>query len=136
MLRRYADRSVDKKLPRARMPKLLWRADCLLRKDEFLEPLGEEFSTKMGRPTMPLERFLRLMFLRSHYRWSYEQLLQEVSSTPCLQRFCRLGAGERMPHPTTLSKLANKIGPAKVQKVLGSAAARLGVERSESSCFA
>ncbi len=77
----------------------------LLDDPRFFEPLRRWFDPCHGRPSIPMETYLRLMFLKYRYRLGYETLCAEVSGSLSWLRFCRIPLGERAPHPTTLMKL-------------------------------
>jgi IS5 family transposase len=62
-----------------------------------------------------METYLRLMFLKFRYRLGYESLCREVSDSITWRRFCRIGLGGSVPHPTTLMKLTTRCGAAAVQ---------------------
>ena len=64
-----------------------------------------------GRPTIPLETFVRLMVLKRRYRWGYRTLVAEVSDSIHLRRFCRISLTERVPDESTVRKLTRRIGP-------------------------
>jgi hypothetical protein len=61
-----------------------------------------------------MEVYLRLMFLKFHYRLGYESLCREVADSITWRRFCRIGLDGRVPHPTTLMKLTTRCGSAAV----------------------
>src|ERR1044072_6825989 len=42
-----------------------------------------------GRPTIPMDRFVRLMIVKARSGWGYESLVREVSDSLHLRRFCR-----------------------------------------------
>lgn len=109
MLRFFSPRTL---LPEARLPQPLCRLDRKLSRWEFLEPFRAWFTEKAGRPTVPMEIFLRLMFLRYHYGWSYERLVAAVAETDYLRRFCRISIGDEVPHSTTVMRLARRCGDA------------------------
>jgi transposase, IS5 family len=81
----------------------------------------------MGRPSIPMETYLRLMFLRFRYRLGYESLCREVADSISWQRFARIPLGTRVPHPTTLMKITTRCGDVAVaglnEAVLAKAAA-------------
>jgi IS5 family transposase len=83
-----------------------WMAD-----ERFFEPYRQRFRTRMGRPTVPVETYLRLMYLKHRYRLGYELLVREVTDSLHWRRFCHLALDAPVPHPTTLSKLTRKYGP-------------------------
>lgn len=84
--------------------------DDLLDDPRFFEPLRRWFDPCHGRPSIPMETYLRLMFLKYRYRLGYETLCAEVSDSLSWLRFCRIPLGERAPHPSTLMKLTTRIG--------------------------
>ena len=57
----------------------------------------------LGRPSRPVECYLRLMFLKYRYRLGFETLCAEVSDSISWRRFCRTPLGGTAPHPTTLT---------------------------------
>jgi IS5 family transposase len=76
----------------------------------FFAPFARYFDARIGRPSIPMETFLRLMFLKFRYRLGYESLCREVSDSISWQRFCRIPFGTRVPHPTTLMKITTRCG--------------------------
>jgi IS5 family transposase len=92
------------------MPAELRRVDALLDDDRFFEPYVEFFHASLGRPSIPIETYLRLMFLKSRYRLGFETLCREVTDSITWQRFCRIPLGGRVPHPTTLMKITTRCG--------------------------
>ena len=88
----------------------LARVDVLLDDPVFFEPFVAFFDARQGRPSIPMETYLRLMFLKFRYRLGYETLCPEVTDSISWQRFCRIPLGTRVPHPTTLMKITTKCG--------------------------
>src|ERR1700712_493441 len=68
------------------------------------------FDPRIGRPSTPMETYLRLMFLKFRYLLGYESLCREVSDSITWRRFCRIGLDGAVPHPTTLMKLTTRCG--------------------------
>jgi IS5 family transposase len=99
------------------LPAELARVDHLLDDPAFWEPFRAHFDTVIGRPSVPIETYLRLMFLKFRYRLGYELLCREVADSISWQRFCRIPLGGRVPHPTTLVKLTRRVGPAAVAQL-------------------
>jgi IS5 family transposase len=64
----------------------------------------------LGRPSVPIETYLRLMFLKYRYRLGFEPLCREVADSISWQRFCRIPLGTATPHPTTLMKITTRSG--------------------------
>ncbi|KUK52678.1 MAG: transposase [Desulfotomaculum sp. 46_296] len=55
-----------------------------------MQPFIERFNTKRGRPTLPAERYLRLMYLKRRYQLGYESLIKEVGDSITWRSFCRI----------------------------------------------
>ena len=89
----------------------LTAVDESLADDRFFEPYRQRFRTLIGRPTVPVETYLRLMYLKHRYRLGYELLVREVTDSLHWRRFCHLALDVPVPHSTTLSKLTRKYGP-------------------------
>jgi len=92
------------------MPAELVRVDSLLDDGRFFAPYREFFHARLGRPSIPIETYLRLMFLKFRYRLGYESLCREVSDSIMWRRFCRIPLDGVVPHPTTLMKLTTRCG--------------------------
>ncbi|MGO9042311.1 MAG: transposase, partial [Mycobacterium sp.] len=92
------------------LPDELARVDALLDDAVFFAPFVPFFDARIGRPSIPMETYLRLMFLKFRYRLGYESLCREVSDSISWQRFCRIPFGTRVPHPTTLMKITTRCG--------------------------
>ena len=96
------------------LPGELARVDALLEDPVFFAPFVPYFDPRIGRPSVPMETYLRMMFLKSRYRLGYEALCREVGDSISWQRFCRIPLGARVPHPTTLMKMTSRCGEAAV----------------------
>jgi transposase, IS5 family len=96
------------------LPVELARVDALLDDPVFFAPFAAYFDARIGRPSIPMETYLRLMFLKFRYRLGYEVLCREVADSISWQRFCRIPFGTRVPHPTTLMKITTRCGDAAV----------------------
>ena len=97
-----------------RLPEELARVDALLDDPVFFTPYVSFFDPRMGRPSTPMETYLRLMFLKFRYRLGFESLCREVSDSITWRQFCRIGLDQPVPHPTTLMKLPTRCGSAAV----------------------
>src|SRR5689334_11896043 len=103
------------------LPEDLAALDALLADQELLWPLVERWRQEFeqtgravlteGRPTIPLESYVRLMLLKQRYRWGYRTLVAEVSDSIHLRRFCRISLTDRVPDESTVRKLTRQIGP-------------------------
>jgi len=92
------------------LPVELGRVDALLDDPVFFAPFAVYFDARIGRPSIPMETYLRLMFLKFRYRLGFESLCREVGDSISWQRFCRIPLGTRVPHPTTLMKITSRCG--------------------------
>ena len=63
------------------LPPGLARIDRLLDDPVFFEPFVPFFSPDTGRPSIPIETYLRMMFLRFRYRLGFETLCGEVADS-------------------------------------------------------
>lgn len=102
--------------------------DALLDDDRFMTPFVERFNTRVGRPTIPIETYLRLMYLKHRYQLGYETLVSEVADSLSWRRFCRLSLDTEVPHSTTLLKLTRRFGPTVVEQ-LNETVLKTAVER-------
>ncbi|NLW06740.1 MAG: ISNCY family transposase [Clostridia bacterium] len=89
----------------------LAKVDVLLDDESFMEPFIARFNTRIGRPTVPVETYLRLMYLKFRYQLGYEVLVEEVKDSIQWRLFCRISLGKKVPHSTTLIKLTKRYGP-------------------------
>ena len=95
----------------------LQAVDALLDDERFLAPFVERFWCPIGRPTIPIETYLRLMYLKHRYSLGYETLCKEVTDSLSWRRFARIRLDARAPHPTTLMKLTRRFGPEVVDEL-------------------
>jgi IS5 family transposase len=98
-----------------RLPAELARVDVLLDDPRFFAPFAPFFDPRQGRPSTPMETYLRLMFLKFRYRLGFESLCREVSDSITWRQFCRIGIDQPVPHPTTLMKLTSRCGSVAVE---------------------
>lgn len=96
-------------------PEELARVDALLDDPAFFVPFVPFFDPRVGRPSTPMETYLRMMFLKFRYRLGYESLCSEVSDSITWRRFCHIPIDGKVPHPTTLMKLTTRCGTAAVE---------------------
>jgi IS5 family transposase len=69
------------------LPAELARVDRLLDDPVFLAPLVAHFEPHLGRPSIPLDTYLRIMSSRFRHRLGYELLCREVQDSIRWQRF-------------------------------------------------
>ena len=97
-----------------KLPDELARVDALLDDPVFFAPFAPFFDLRVGRPSTPMETYLRLMFLKFRYGLGFESLCREVTDSITWRRFCRIALDGAVPHPTTLMKLTTRCGSAAV----------------------
>jgi IS5 family transposase len=100
-----------------RLPAELAQIDAYLDDERFIAPWRALFSARLGRPSVPIDTLLRLLYLKHRYGLGYESLCREVSDSISWRRFCRIGLDRPVPHPTTLVKLVRRAGPAVVEEL-------------------
>ena len=93
-----------------RMNEELAGVDRLLDDERFFATFRERFCTRVGRPTIPVATYLRMMYLKRRYQLGYETLVKEVKDSFSWRSFCRLSFEDRVPDDTTLIKLSHKYG--------------------------
>jgi IS5 family transposase len=102
------------------LPADLAALDVLLSDPAVLEPVerGWDLAARgHGRPTIPIERFVRLMVIKQRTGWGYETLVREVSDSLHLRRFCLIALSERVPDESTIRKLCRRLGPEVVEEI-------------------
>src|SRR6187549_43972 len=87
---------------------------CCWTNPVFFAPFTPFFDPRLGRPSTPMEVYLRLMFLKFRYQLGYETLCREVADSITWRRFCRIPLDGQVPHPTTLMKITTRCGTAAV----------------------
>ena len=97
-----------------KLPAELEAVDRLLDDEAFFAPFRAHFDPLIGRPSVPMETYLRLMFLKFRHRIGYETLCREVSDSISWRLFCHIDIDARVPHPTTLMKITTRCGEATV----------------------
>src|SRR2546421_11532770 len=93
-----------------KLPAELEAVDNLLDDESFFAPFRAYFDPLIGRPSMPMETYLRMMFLKFRHRLGYETLCREVSDSISWRLFCHIDIDARVPHPTTLMKITTRCG--------------------------
>lgn len=99
------------------LPEDLARADAVLADPRLLEPFRAHWQATCpaglvdGRPTIPMQTYLRLMLLKYRCGWGYEALAKEVSDSIHLRRFCLIPLHAAVPDESTVRKLTRRLGP-------------------------
>ena len=99
------------------LPSELEAVDRLLDDPVFFAPYLEHFHATLGRPSVPIETYLRLMFLKFRYKLGFEPLCREVADSISWQRFCHIPLGVAVPHPTTLMKITTRCGSRTIEEL-------------------
>jgi IS5 family transposase len=71
---------------------------------------GHRSAPSVGRPTISMATYVRLMVVKHRTGWGYETLMREVSDSLHLRRFCLIALGERVPDESTVRKLTRRLG--------------------------
>jgi transposase, IS5 family len=112
-----------------RLPAELTAVDAYLDDERFLAPWRTLFDRRLGRPSVPIDTLLRLLYLKHRYQLGYERLCKEVSDSIGWRRFCRIGLDRPVPHPTTLIKLVRRTGPDVVEQLNAALVAKLTADK-------
>jgi len=102
------------------LPTDLAALDVLLGDPALLVPVEAAWDAaarEFGRPTIPIERLIRLMVIKQRSGWGYETLVGEVSDSLHLRRFCRIALSERVPDESTIRKLVRRLGPEVIEEI-------------------
>jgi IS5 family transposase len=76
----------------------------------LFEPFRAYFHPSQGRPSVPMETFVRMMVLKYRYRLGYETVCAEVSGSISWRLSCKVPLGAAVPHPSTLEKITSRCG--------------------------
>ena len=98
--------------------------DRLLDDGRFFGPFRPFFDPTEGRPSIPIETYLRLMFLKYRYGLGYERLCALVADSITWRRFCRIGLEASVPDESTIRKITRRCGPELIDGVEPRAARR------------
>lgn len=102
------------------LPADLAALDVLLSDPALLNPVERAWRADAvghGRPTIPIDRFVRLMVIKQRSGWGYETLVREVSDSLHLRRFCRIALTERVPDESTVRKLVKRLGAEVIEEI-------------------
>jgi IS5 family transposase len=112
-----------------RLPAELASIDAYLDDERFVAPWRALFDRRLGRPSVPVDTLLRLLYLKHRYQLGYESLCREVADSISWRRFCRIGLDRPVPHPTTLVKLVRRAGPDTVEQLNAALLGKLREDR-------
>lgn len=97
-----------------RLPAGLAEVDVLLDDPRLFEPFRAFFSARVGRPSVPMETYIRMMVLKYRYGLGFEPVCAEVADSIAWRRFCRIPLDAPLPHPSTLEKITTRVGGAAI----------------------
>src|SRR6266508_4681692 len=89
----------------------LAKIDTVLDDERLFAPFRPFFDPVEGRPSIPIETYLRLMFLKARFNLGYERLCVEVNDSLSWRRFCRVGLEASVPDESTIRKITRRCGP-------------------------
>jgi IS5 family transposase len=104
------------------LPAELATLDRLLDDPALLAPIAAAWDATaigFGRPSMAMDRLIRLMVVKARSGgWGYQTLVREVSDSLHLRRFCRIALTERVPDESTIRKLVRRLGPEVIEEIV------------------
>jgi IS5 family transposase len=96
------------------LPEDLARLDQVLDSPRVLKQFERHWgraNLNVGRPSIPMSTYVRLMALKHRHCWGYERLVRQVADSFHLRRFCRIPIMEEIPDESTVRKLTRRLGP-------------------------
>ena len=103
------------------LPDDLVAVDGVLDDPGVVAPFRKRWETTAlgwGRPSIPIATYLRLMYLKHTTGWGYERLMDQVSDSLQLRRFCRIAVIAEAPDESTVRKLTRRLGPEVVDEAI------------------
>ncbi|MGH3803796.1 MAG: transposase, partial [Pseudonocardiaceae bacterium] len=85
--------------------------DVLLDDVRFFRPFRPFFDPVEGRPSIPMETYLRMMFLKYRFGLGYKRLCVQVRDSLSWRRICRIGLEVSVPDEATIRKITRRCGP-------------------------
>jgi transposase, IS5 family len=110
-----------------RLPAELARVDAYLDDEHFLAPWRALFDRRVGRPSVPVDTLLRLLYLKKRYQLGYETCAGR-SAIRSRGGGCRIPLDRPVPHPTPPVKLVRRAGPQTVEQLNAALLANLGAD--------
>src|SRR2546425_7327342 len=96
------------------LPDELARLDQVLDAPQVLKQFEQHWGRaklNIGRPSIPMVTYVRLMALKHRSGWGYERLVRQVADSFHLRRFCRISIMDEIPDESTVRKLTRRLGP-------------------------
>lgn len=91
------------------LPEDLSKLDAWLDDERFFTPFMNKYHQRLGRPSVPAETFLRMTALKHQYGLGDRQICANVKDRISWRRFCRVPLHKRVPHPSSLSKIRQRL---------------------------
>ena len=95
----------------------LKKVDELLSSSALLKSFEEVYDESQGRPGTPVGIYLRMMYLKFRWGLSYEEVEIEVRERLPWRYFCHLSLMDSVPDATTLIKLNQRFGEARMAEL-------------------
>lgn len=99
------------------LPPVLAGADRWLTDPGLVEVFRPYFSADRGRRSIPMDTYVRMMFLKRRLRMGYERLCAEVGGSVTYRLFCGIGLTGSVPHHSTLKSITTRCGPDAVTRL-------------------
>lgn len=102
------------------LPEDLARVDEMLDQPQVLSQFEQHWgraNLKIGRPSIAMATYLRMMLLKHRQGWGYERLVAQVGDSFQLRRFCRISIMDEVPDESTVRKLTRRLGPELVDEL-------------------
>ncbi|MFV0526025.1 MAG: transposase [Acidimicrobiales bacterium] len=93
------------------LPPVLAGADRLFGEPGLVEVFRPYFSSDRGRWSIPMDTYVRMMFLKRRLGVGYERLCVEVAGSVTYRLFCGIGLTGLVPHHSTLKSITTRCGP-------------------------
>jgi transposase, IS5 family len=90
--------------------------DAVLDDPRFFGPFRPFFSP-FGRPSIPMETYLRMMVLKARSGLGYSRLCVEIGDSLSWRRFCRIGLECSVPDESTIRKITSRCGPQLIEQL-------------------
>jgi transposase, IS5 family len=113
----------DTVLPRwvRALPEDLARLDEVLNSPRLMRKFEQHWgraNLHLGRPSIPMATYLRLMVLRHSHGWGHQRLVYQVSDSFHLRLFCGIAIDAAVPDESTIRKLTRRLGPELVNDLI------------------
>jgi Transposase domain (DUF772) len=103
------------------LPDDLARLDQVLDAPQILKRFEHHWgraNLHVGRPSIPMATYVRLLALKHRHGWGYERLVRHLGDSFHLRRFCRLSILDEVPDESTVRKLTRRLGPELVDDLI------------------